>query len=275
MAAKSRPKSVKTYLRSCVPRAAAKEHRASGSEPAFDDWEQVALVDLVKTRQRDFFGANCLAFYPRGNSSAFGELEIYRIGAQSKIENVVLCAGGKSLKGMVGFGRSGSRIYFGSDSACQVDIRVWRDATLYVGPHTTINNARFVLDDSQVYIGSDAMLSDEILLQAGDQHSIWNLDDNTVANVDQPPIVIREHAWIGRRVTLMAGASIGCGSIVGTASVVTGEVADFALAVGVPARVIKQHVTWSRNVEWFSPLERDFLARRRPLAGHPAIEPAK
>jgi acetyltransferase-like isoleucine patch superfamily enzyme len=119
------------------------------------------------------------------------------------------------------------------------------------------------------------MLSDEILLQAGDQHSIWNLDDNSVAIVEQPPIVIREHAWIGRRVTLMAGASIGCGSIVGTASVVTGEVADFALAVGVPARVIKQHVTWSRNVEWFSPLERDFLARRRPLADHPAIEPAK
>jgi hypothetical protein len=150
MAAKSRPKSVRTYLKSCVPRAAAKEHRASGSEPASDDWEQVALVDLVRTRQRDFFAASCLAFYPRGNSSAFSGLEIYRIGAQSKIENVVLCAGGKSLKGTVGFGRSGSRIYFGSDSACQVDIRAWRDATLYVGPHTTINNAKFALDDSQV-----------------------------------------------------------------------------------------------------------------------------
>lgn len=267
MAAGSRPKSVKTYLRSCIPSSAAKEHRASASEPSFDDWEQVPLVDLVKTRQRDFFGANCFAFCRRGNSAAFGELEIYRIGAQSKIEDVVLCAGGKSLKGMIGLGRSGSRIYFGSDSGCQVDIRVWRDATLYVGPHTTINNARIVLDDSQVYIGSDAMLSDEILIQAGDQHSIWNLDDNTVANVDQPPIVVGEHAWIGRRATLLAGASIGCGSIVGTAGVVTGEVADFALAVGIPARIIKQHVTWSRNVEWFSPRERDFLARRNPIQG--------
>ena len=253
-----------THLESTIPAWAAEEHRASGRKVSFEGWTQFPLVNFVNSpKQREFFAPSCRLLCPADAVPDLKELEIYRIGLQAKIEGVSLCVEDAYLKGMIGFGRSGSKFFFSKDSSCQIDVRAWRAASLFVGEQATINNARIVLDDGQAYIGPDAMLSDEILIQAGDQHSIWDLDTMKVVNKQQRPILVGEHVWIGRRVTLLAGAVIGCGSIVGASSVATREVPEFSAAVGVPARVVKERITWSRNVEWFSPAEREFLSRRK------------
>ena len=53
------------------------------------------------------------------------------------------------------------------------------------------------------------------------------------------PVVISDDVWIGARVTILPGAKIGKGVIVGAGAVVTGEIPDYAVIGGVPARVIK------------------------------------
>lgn len=53
-------------------------------------------------------------------------------------------------------------------------------------------------------------------------------------------ISIGHDTWIGHGVVVMPGVRIGNGAIVGSNAVVTKDVADFAIAVGVPARTIKQ-----------------------------------
>jgi acetyltransferase-like isoleucine patch superfamily enzyme len=260
------------YLRACIPEAALAEHQASRERASFETWVQRPLVDFVNSpKQREYFAPSCSLLYPHDTVPELKELDIYRIGLQALIEDVRFCLDGAQLKGVIGLGRSGSKFFFSRDSNCQIDMRAWRAARLFVGAKATINGARIVLDDGQVYLGADAMLSDEILIQAGDQHSIWDLETKKVLNKHQQPIIVGEHAWIGRRVTLLPGAVIGCGSLVGAASVVTREIAPFSAAVGVPARVVKQRVTWSRNVEWLSPQEREFLARRNPTAETPVI----
>lgn len=45
--------------------------------------------------------------------------------------------------------------------------------------------------------------------------------------------------WIGARVIILSGVSIGKGSIVGAGAVVTTDVPDYIVVVGVPAKVIK------------------------------------
>jgi acetyltransferase-like isoleucine patch superfamily enzyme len=52
-------------------------------------------------------------------------------------------------------------------------------------------------------------------------------------------IVIKKNAWIGARVNILSGVTVGENAIVGTGSVVTKDVPDNAIAVGNPARVIK------------------------------------
>lgn len=52
-------------------------------------------------------------------------------------------------------------------------------------------------------------------------------------------IFIGDHVWIGDKVSVMPGVSIGRCSIIGSNSVVTHDIPEFSLAVGVPAKVIK------------------------------------
>ncbi len=53
-------------------------------------------------------------------------------------------------------------------------------------------------------------------------------------------ISIGHDTWIGHGAVIMPGVTIGNGAIIGSNAVVTKDVADFAIAVGVPARTIKQ-----------------------------------
>lgn len=53
-------------------------------------------------------------------------------------------------------------------------------------------------------------------------------------------ITIGHDTWIGHGAVVMPGVKIGNGAIIGSNAVVTKDVADFAIAVGVPARTIKQ-----------------------------------
>lgn len=53
-------------------------------------------------------------------------------------------------------------------------------------------------------------------------------------------IEIGHDTWIGHGAVIMPGVKIGHGAIIGSNAVVTKDVADFAIAVGVPARPIRQ-----------------------------------
>jgi maltose O-acetyltransferase len=53
------------------------------------------------------------------------------------------------------------------------------------------------------------------------------------------PITIGERTWIGARVIVFPGVSIGADSVVGAGSVVTRDVPARSVAVGVPARVVR------------------------------------
>jgi len=54
------------------------------------------------------------------------------------------------------------------------------------------------------------------------------------------PIKIQPRAWIGAGVTVLDGVTIGEGTIVGTGAVVTEDLPPNSMAVGMPARVVRQ-----------------------------------
>jgi acetyltransferase-like isoleucine patch superfamily enzyme len=55
-------------------------------------------------------------------------------------------------------------------------------------------------------------------------------------------VIVEDDCWIGAGVTILDGVRIGRGSVIGAGAVVTRSVPANSLAVGVPARVVKQRV---------------------------------
>jgi len=55
------------------------------------------------------------------------------------------------------------------------------------------------------------------------------------------PVTIGDDCWLGERVCVLPGVTIGKGVTVGAGSVVTSSLPDYVIAAGSPARVIKQY----------------------------------
>ena len=51
-------------------------------------------------------------------------------------------------------------------------------------------------------------------------------------------VVVEDDVWIGSRATILDGVTIGQGAVIGAGAVVTTSIPAYAIAVGVPARVI-------------------------------------
>ncbi len=69
--------------------------------------------------------------------------------------------------------------------------------------------------------------------------------DITTPHRDRPlsskPVIIGENVWIGESVCILPGVTIGDGAIVGALSNVTKSIPAYSIAVGNPARVVKQY----------------------------------
>ena len=63
---------------------------------------------------------------------------------------------------------------------------------------------------------------------------------------DQPleahETVLQDNVWLGAKVTVLCGTTVGSGSVVGANAVVTHDVPIHTIAAGVPAKVIKERV---------------------------------
>lgn len=69
------------------------------------------------------------------------------------------------------------------------------------------------------------------------RHGYWpeNPEDRLGA-----PIILEDNVWIGTRAIILKGVTIGEGAVIGAGAVVTRSIPSTTLAVGVPAKVIRQ-----------------------------------
>ena len=98
-----------------------------------------------------------------------------------------------------------------------------------VGPRAEIYCKDKVIIGSQVIISQDAYLCTA-------SHDITSQTMELVAK----PIKIGNNAWIAAKATVLPGVAIGDGVVIGACSVVAKDVPEWTVAVGNPAKIVKQ-----------------------------------
>ena len=88
----------------------------------------------------------------------------------------------------------------------------------------------------RVILGDYVFIAHEVVI--ADRLSAVPPDTETTALSQPADVFIADNAWIGMRATLLAGARIGEGAIVGAAAVVDFEVPPFCIVAGNPARIV-------------------------------------
>lgn len=123
-------------------------------------------------------------------------------------------------------------------------------------PILRIGNNVQVTASLQVYAMKEIVIDDNVLFAANvfisdGFHGYDRIDipykDQAIFNLE--PVVIGEGCWIGQNVVIMPGVTIGKFTIIGANSVVNKEIAEYSIAVGNPARVIKKWNFETRNWE--------------------------
>ncbi|MBG0832425.1 sugar O-acetyltransferase [Planomonospora sp. ID67723] len=116
---------------------------------------------------------------------------------------------------------------------------------LYVdyGSHVTVGSGTFAnygltaLDVAPITIGDDVQIGPNVQLLT----PTHPLDPDQRRNKLEAaaPIVIGDNVWLGGGAIVLAGVAIGADSVIGAGSVVTRDIPSGVVAVGTPARVVR------------------------------------
>ncbi|MBD2001064.1 acyltransferase [Leptolyngbya sp. FACHB-541] len=109
---------------------------------------------------------------------------------------------------------------------------------IYIGTQTYINRNTFLDASLSIIVGRQCAIGPNCYITDHDHGLEANLPP-----LEQPliskPTCISDRVWLGANVTILKGVTIGNDAVIGAGSVVTKDIPERAIAVGVPAKVIR------------------------------------
>lgn len=126
---------------------------------------------------------------------------------------------------------------------CGTNVNIERNAVF--GPEIRIGDNSGIGINCELYgpveIGENVMMGPEVIIYtSGHNFSRTDIPIMQQGSTDSKPVRIGNDVWIGRRVIIMPGVSIGNGSVIGAGAIVTHNIPDMTVAAGVPAKIIKE-----------------------------------
>lgn len=122
----------------------------------------------------------------------------------------------------------------GKGSTIHMHARLYSPAGIVIGSDTIVGEGSVLDGRAPLTIGDHVDIASEVMIY-NSQHDI-NAED-FAAHTDEP-VTIGDYAFIGPRVIILPGTTIGDGAIVAAGAVVTKDIPPHAVAAGVPAKII-------------------------------------
>ena len=111
------------------------------------------------------------------------------------------------------------------------------DAVIRIGNGNFFSNNVSIISNGMVSIGDNCRIGDLVQVIDCDFHEI-NPATRNLSDGDIKPVSIGNNVWLGSRVMILKGVTIGDNSVVAASSVVTRSIPPNTLAAGMPARAI-------------------------------------
>ncbi|CAM05377.1 hypothetical protein A8924_6550 [Saccharopolyspora erythraea NRRL 2338] len=177
---------------------------------AFTPWYLLRYWRLLKLRvTQPHIVLRGMVFLGRGVEitcrPGFGRMEI---GRWAHIGD------GTALRCHEGSVRIGDKVVFGRDNT----VNCWLDVE--IGASTLVADWIYVCDFDHVTDDVDVPIKDQGIVKT--------------------PVRIGPDCWLGAKVTVLRGTRVGRGSVLGANAVVRGEIPEYSIAVGSPARVVRR-----------------------------------
>ena len=115
------------------------------------------------------------------------------------------------------------------------------DAVVRVGDRCLIGKGSGIVGHFSIEIGDDVWTGHHVYIT--DQNHGYTDVSLPISKQSMPEraVKIGDGSWLGHGTIVLPGVTIGRHVVVGANSVVTGDLPDFSVAVGSPARVVRRH----------------------------------
>lgn len=173
---------------------------------------KVVSVDLRGIGSKFEFGKNCKI--ENLSVTDYGGKNSYRIDENSK------------LSGIVKAGKN-----------CQLAIGKNFSVTAALKLHLS--------EGADIIIGDNCMFGINVNIYNHDYHPIFSRSSGERLNRSET-VVIANNVWLANNVTILKGCVVNTGSVIGIGSIASGEIPEYCIAAGSPARVIKRDIVWDR-----------------------------
>lgn len=181
----------------------------------------------------------CKGSYLNGVRFSIAVGSSVEIGNLARLHNCSFSISGKNSRIIIG---GGSTVISNTSFCCEDD-----GSTIIIGNDFTMEGGEIAaIEGRKVEIGADCMFSAGIDIRNGDSHVLLSKATGQRIN-ESHDISIGNHVWLTRNVSVLKGALIAEGCVIGHSSVVTGCCStSYSVYAGTPARYIKEGIVWSR-----------------------------
>ncbi|QLE41653.1 acyltransferase [Nostoc sp. C052] len=141
-------------------------------------------------------------------------------------------------------GHKNNRIHVGNRVAIErnVDIGSLEDTCIQIDEDTFIAPNVSIEGPGNIKIGKHCLIAAHSGIYANNHNFADPIEPIKYQGVTRKGIVIEDDCWLGHGVTVLDGVTIGKGSVIGAGAVVNRDIPPFSVAVGIPARVIKNRI---------------------------------
>ena len=199
----------------------------------------------MKTLLKKAFRKMYFSAFPHGVPSASKPAHNCVLGECSKIYEQAKIQNASSRAENIAIGRN---------THIAGNLTVWANAgkievgdDCFVGENTRVYSAKHVKIGNRVLIAHGCNIFDSNIhsLNPEERHQeyLQNITNGLIKlySMKEADVVIEDDVWIGGSVIILKGVTIGKGAIVGAGSVITTNIPQYAVAVGNPARIVREH----------------------------------